>query len=674
MKFSLSFFQSYIPTSLSAQELGDALTMIGFELEETFEAEGEACLDMNIMANRGDAASILGFARELAAKRPEDGETDLMLRARSRFPSQDEGVPNTSAKVSIQTADCTRYACRVYENVQNGPSPDWLQNRLKQCGQRPISLLVDLTNYVMLETGQPLHAFDLDALSGREIIVRQANIGESLTTLDGVERELKPHHMVIADAEKAVALAGIMGGADTEVSASTKVCLLESAHFMPLSVRRTRKEVGLQTEASYRFERHVDPAGVVAALNRFDELYREITGSGSLPGVIQAVNGGLESKAVTVKMSRVRKLLALDVPTQEAASILERLGLEVTVNEDDSVTATPPSWRTDILREDDLTEEIGRIFGYEKFSEVLPQGTTPMGGTHGQDAFFDDLVQSALRCGFHQAISHSLGDNHPLDESGQKTKVRQPHSPEMAWLRNSLFPSLCQVVLRNGGRDQMWFEAGRVFPAEGEEDRIGFIMTGRAGRPHPEAVGVPASFLQMKGAIEQCAKACGREVQLAAESDDPRLHPTRQAIVTSQGRPVGIIGQIHPDIAEETGLAPGTCMAELEVPALFDGGRTKVSFKSVSRQPAALRDIAILAPKTLAYSSVRQAILEAGGAELERHWLFDIYEGKGIPEGYHSLAIGLQMRLEDRTFTDEEANQVRDRIVAGLESLGAKLR
>lgn len=674
MKFSLSFFQSYIPTPLSAQELGDALTMIGFELEENFEAEGEACLDMNIMANRGDAASILGFARELAAKRPQDGETDLMKRARSRFPREDEGAPNAAAKVSIQTPDCTRYACRIYENVQNGPSPEWLQTRLKQCGQRPISLLVDLTNYVMLETGQPLHAFDLDALAGKEIIVRGARVGESLTTLDGVERELQPHHMVIADAQKAVALAGVMGGADTEVSPSTKVCLLESAHFMPLSVRRTRKEVGLQTEASYRFERHVDPAGVVAALNRFDELYSQITGSGSLPGVIQAVKGGLESRPVTVKMSRVRRLLALDVPTDEAASILRRLGMEVTVNDDDSITATPPSWRTDILREDDLTEEIGRIFGYEKFGEVLPQGTTPMGGTHGQDAFFEDMVQAALRCGFNQAVSHSLGDNHALDEEGQKTRVRQPHSPEMAWLRNSLFPSLCQAVLRNGGRDQMWFEAGRVFPAEGEEDRIGFIMTGKAGRPHPEALEAPASFLRLKGAIEQCAKACGREIQLAASSEDPRLHPTRQAIITSEGRPVGVMGQIHPDAADDTGLAGSTCLAELEIPALFDGGRTKLTYRPVSRQPAALRDIAILAPKTLSYEVIKAAIQESGGSELERQWLFDIYEGKGIPEGHHSLAIGLQMRLEDRTFTDEEANQVRDRIVAALESLGAKLR
>lgn len=677
MKFSLSFFQDYIPTPLSAQELGDALTMIGFELEETFEAEGETCLDMNIMANRGDAASILGFARELAAKRPEDGETDLFARARARFPQPDEqdaGEAGKAAKVSIQTDQCTRYACRIYENLENGASPEWLQTRLKQCGQRPISLLVDLTNYVMLEVGQPLHAFDLDTLSGQQIIVRGAFEGECLTTLDGVERELKPHHMVIADAEKAVALAGIMGGADTEVSSSTKRCLLESAHFMPLSVRKTRKEHGLQTEASYRFERHVDPASVVAALNRFDELYQQITGKRSLAGVVQASQGGLERKPVTVKMSRVRRLLALDVPTDEAVAILQRLGMEISLGADETITALPPTWRTDVQREDDLTEEIGRIYGYEKFGEILPQGTTPMGGTHGQEAFFDEAVQAALRCGFNQAISHSLGDSHILDEEGQKTRVRQPHSPEMAWLRNSILPSLCQVVLRNGGRDQMWFEAGRVFPAEGEEDRMGFIMTGQAGQAHPEAVKTPASFLRMKGAIEQIGRAVGRSLDLAPHSADKRFHPTRQALITSNGQPVGIIGQIHPDAAEKTALLPNTCLAELAVPSLYGGGRPQFSYKIVSRHPAALRDIAILAPKSLPYSAIESAIATAGGAELERQWLFDIYEGKGIPEGHHSLAIGLQMRKEERTFTDEEANQVRDRIVAALESLGAKLR
>lgn len=675
MKFSLSFFQEYIPTPLTAQELGDALTMIGFELEETFEAEGETCLDMNIMANRGDAASILGFARELAAKRPEDGETDLFKRARARFPLADEASLDAGkkAKVSIQTEQCTRYAARVYEDVENGTSPEWLQTRLKQCGQRPISLLVDLTNYVMLETGQPLHAFDLDLLAGPEIIVREAREGECLTTLDGVERELKPHHMVIADRDKPVALAGIMGGAETEVSAATKRCLLESAHFMPLSVRKTRKEQGLQTEASYRFERHVDPEGVQAALNRFEELYREITGKASLPGVVLDRRSYLPAKEVSVSLDRVRRLLALDVPANEATAILTRLGFETHLT-DGVITALPPSWRADIAREDDLTEEIGRIYGYEKFGEILPQGTTPLGGTHGAEALLDDLIAASLRCGFNQAISHSLGDSHPLDEEGEKIRVRQPHSPEMAWLRNSLLPSLAQVVARNGGRDQAWFEAGRVFPAEGEEDRVGFILTGQVGQPHPEQVKIPATFLRLKGAIEKIAQSVGRELDFVAHSGDSRLHPTRQALLTSGGQPVGILGQIHPDMAEAAGLAATTCLAELELPPLYGGGTPAFNYRVVSRHPAALRDIAVLAPKSLSYSEIEKAVGQAGGAELERQWLFDIYEGKGIPEGHHSLAIGLQMRKPSGTFTDEEANQVRDRIVSALELLGAKLR
>lgn len=677
MKLTYSMLREYVDTSFNAEQVADKLTMTGFELEDITEVEGDQVLDINIMANRGDGASIIGLAREFLAKVPNATPTELFLRAEKRFPAPDAGNRDIWSKTSaeIQTQSCTRFSCRIFENVQNGPSPEWLQQRLRQIGQRPISLLVDLTNYVMMETGQPLHSFDLDKLVGERIMVRNAVDGEKLTTLDGTEHELHPHHMVIADAERAVALAGVMGGEETEVSASTTRCLLESAHFINTSVRRTRKELGLFTEASYRFERHVDPEGTTAALNRFAELYLEITNNSPVGGIIDVIAAKPPLIQLTVFIKRASRLLGMEISFEQAESYLLRLGFIIVGKSPDSLEVIAPTWRSDILREEDLIEELGRVHGYELIPEELPIGSTPIGGPQGFELLTDNIREAALRCGLDQCISHSLRDIHPLDADGSRTQVRTPHSPEMAYLRNSILPSLCDAVRKNNADNIHIFEIGRVHNDESESTQLGIISSGSFENPTwRDSDPTTADFFTLKGTIEQIAHAIQLPVSYKRSTTDPRFHPTRQARIILGGSEVGIFGQIHPLVAEKTDLSPGAVMAEITLDPLKNEQTGVPTSRAISRNPAARRDIAILIKKEVPYSEIDQAIVKSGGETLENHWLFDVYEGKGVPDGQHSLAIALQFRKLGENFTDEEANDLRDKIVSALESIGASLR
>lgn len=677
MKFTESMLRDFVETSMTAEEIGNLLTMTGFELEEITEVHGEKVLDVNITANRGDGASVIGMVREVLAKDESAKPTELYLRAINGFPTSDRESRDVWAKASIaiETVNCRRFSARVFEGVTNGTSPAWLQDRLTKIGQRPISLLVDLTNYVMLETGQPMHAYDLDTLAGDHLVARQAISGEELRTLDGQDHKLNPNQMVIADGDRVVGAAGIMGGEETEVSASTTRCLLEAAHFVNTSVRKTRKEMGLQTDASYRFERHVDPEGTVSALNRFAELLAESGGPNPVHGVIDIYPNKSERTKVTVRIDRACRLLGLDISIRQAQAYLTRLGFEILSSDDNILTVAAPTWRIDVLREEDVIEEIGRIHGYEKIPEINPEGTTGRGGVHGIYRMVDDAVNSMFRDGFVQSFSHTLGDTHPLDALGmERTILRNPHSPEMAHLRNSHLPNLCATVLRNGQDNVHTFEVGKLHKSDSEWHGLGIISCGVfESESWRDTDPTKADFFTLKGVIENLGERLNRSIALEPSSQDERFHPTRQASLKSGGRAVGVIGQIHPSVAEKTNLPEHATMAEINLNDLFQAKSTGDTFSSLSRNPAVRRDIAFVIDKSVAYSRIEESIRATSADVLEKMWLFDVYDGKGIPEGQHSLAIALQFRKQGN-FTDEEANQVRDQIVAGLESLGAKLR
>lgn len=672
MKFPLSMLRDFVQTSLDADAVGDLLTMAGFELEGIEVVEGEPVLDIKVCSNRGDGLSVFGLAREVLAKDASAKATDLYRAAVAGFPMAEVPAGSTSL-VSIETPMCTRYAAMTFSGVKNGAAQDWIQLRLRQAGMRPISLIVDLTNYVMLELGQPMHAFDQATLKGGRIVVRMAKPGEKMATLDGTEHELAANHMMICDAERPVAVAGVMGGLDTEVSDSTTEVLLESAHFVNTSVRKTRKQLGLSTEASYRFERSVDPEGVVAAQRRFAQLL------GATPtSLVDMYPSPPKVRTLALRISRAVRLLGMEVGADEARGYLERLGMKVE-GDGEPFTVTVPTWRPDLEREDDLVEEIGRVHGYERIPEQLPQGSTPQGGVFGFEEQVDRLRSALVDAGLVQIISHSLRDRHPLDADGERCGPRNPASPEMAFLRNSLLPCLADAARRNGGKDVHLFEIGRVFVgAGGAESMQASVLSHGALQPgHWRDGGSPnADFFSLKGMLLEALPLAGLDAEHITfkPSNDHRFHPTRQATVIAYGVPAGVMGELHPDLVAESGLGAAPCAAELSVEALFQGWFDSAEYRIVSRNPAVRRDIAIAVDKAVAYAQISRIVAEAAGEVLERQWLFDVYEGKGVAEGQHSLSIAMQLRKAGSNFTDEEANQVRDRVVAALGAVGATQR
>jgi len=678
MKLPISMITDLVHTSLTPEQIGDLLTMAGFELEGLEEVEGQAVLDIKVMANRGDGLSALGLAREILAKDPNAKPTDIYIGATKRYARPADVAPSEGT-IDIQTDACTRYAFRLAYNVVNGDSPEWLQKLIRQSGQRPISLLVDLSNFVMLEQGQPLHTFDLDKLGGPNIVVRGGRPGEKLTTLNGDEHEVQPHHMLICTPEKAVAVAGVMGGLETEVDANTKNMLLESAHFVNTSVRKTRKELGLNTEASYRFERSVDPAGVVAAINRFQDLYEQITGrkdfSESTHDVYQIT---ADLRTIEYSPSRASVLLGMEVTAEQAEKYLGALGFDV-----QGTKVTPPSWRPDIVREEDVIEEIGRVHGFDRIPETPIRGTSTRGGQFGIYGISEKTRQALLRCGLDQVISHSLRDRHPLDfKEDWRVGPRNPHSPEMAWLRDSLLPGLAEAASRNGGKNVQLFEIGKVFVRgeyqTDESPEASFLITGQMGQPHWESKTPPVvDFWFAKGIVEEVAAALGDTIVFGLpRNPDRRFHPTRQAgILLNHGIDwAGTVGQIHPDVAEALGLPEETFMAEMDLLVFAIQDDLEHELKPVSRNPAVRRDIAFTISKDVPYSDVDQAIAQAGGAELEHHWLFDVYTGSHVAEGQQSLAIALQFRKMGGNLTDDDANKLRDGVVAAIQELGGVLR
>lgn len=675
--------RDFVETSLDANQIGDLLTMAGFELEGIEEFQGEPVLDIKVVSNRGDGLSVFGLAREVLAKDLDSKPTELYKKAATRFQiSESPTLTLESSAATVESDQCRRFALRSFSGVDaKGSSPAWMQKRLEAAGMRPISILVDLTNYVMLELGQPLHAFDREKLSEGRIVVRHAKLGEKLTTLNGIEHELDGQ-MMICDAEKPVGVPGVMGGLETEVTDTTTELLLESANFVNTAVRKTRKQLGLNTEASYRFERSVDPEGVAAATRRFTELLLQSQPGVQYSNIVDLYPGKPESGSVRVRVDRASTLLGMEITPDQAENYLQRLGMTVS-REGNTLNVTAPSWRPDIVREEDLVEELGRVHGYERIPEALPFGSTPQGGSRGRELFKDRVRESLLRSGFTQIISHSLRSEHPLDEPCERAAPRNPASPEHNVLRTSLLPGLAEAARRNGGKDIHLFEMGKVFYQwEGEYDEttyLGILSQGALLPPNRQGEKVPvADFFTMKSAVEDAFINLGIDGQLTflpmTGDDEKRFHPTRTAYIQHDDQILGTIGQVHPEIAEASGIEKDTILCEICFDWLMDKVEPKLSMGQISRNPAVRRDIAILIDKSVHYADVEEAIRIGADKVLEKQWLFDVFEGQGIPEGKHSLGIGLQFRKFGENFTDEEANQVRDQIVAELEKLGATLR
>ncbi len=657
------------------ENLDDALLLAGLNVEGR---EGDV-LELEITSNRGDWLSAVGIAREIGALSG--------ARVRPPFIDLDESGPALEGRLSVSienAADCARYVARLVEGVAVGPSPDWMQTRLIECGVRPINNVVDVSNYVMLEMGQPLHCFDWDKISGAQIVVRRAVEGETLTTLDEVERVLSPEMLAICDVQGAVAVAGVMGGAGSDVTAATSSVLIESAYFAPQRVRRNAYLLGLNTEASRRFERHVDPNACKRAADRAAQLLSEIAGGTVAQGAIDRYPAPMLEPTVTMRVARANAVLGLKIPLEKQRESLERLGFKVSESEG-VLSAQIPTWRRDIEREIDLIEEVARLYGYDRVPVTLHQGGSAGAGRALPSRLRDRARSACLRCGLTEITTYSLSNEAAHEMAGVSAagavKLRNPLSEDYTMLRTSLLPSILDVLRRNRGRRVRAFEIGKIYfagtgqNALADEKRVlGIALSDAPARAHWQKLEEPVDFYALKTIVENVLHEFGAPRPMLAPIRNPSLHPGRAASIALNGVEVGFLGEVHPQIAANWDLPGRAYIARIDFDALVRHVSLVRKYQPFSKFPVVERDLALLVPQKMPSSNLTDAARRAGGALLQSVDVFDVYDGQNIPEGYKSVAIGLSFQAPERTLVESEIEEVVGKIIAEEQRLGAQVR
>jgi phenylalanyl-tRNA synthetase beta chain len=679
----------------SARELGLSPDASGLLILERTVAPGtpiaralgldDVLLEVNVTPNRPDALSHLGIAREVAA----------LLGTKVRLPqprlAEGGGAASDAVRVRIDAPDrCHRYAARVVEGVKIGPSPGWLARRLEGCGVRSISNVVDATNYALLELGHPLHAFDLEKVAGREIVVRTARPAEKLTTLDGKERALDPEDLLICDRDRGSALAGVMGGGDSEISDGTTRVLLESAWFAPSGVRRTAKRHGLKTEASYRFERGADPGMVIPALDRCAALIAELSGGQVRAGAVDAHPRPARAIEVPLRWGRPRALLGMDVPQAEARRILGGLGFAEVRADGDGATWRVPSWRQDVALEEDLIEELVRTQGYDAIPETLPSlGDVRAAPTEEEVAL--GRIRSALEAaGFAEAVNFSFVAPEELaafDPEARPVPLKNPISAELAVMRTSVLPSLLRNAstnLRQRVEDVRLYEIARAYgrdPGQGDApaDEWGEVAAVLVGRRSPVGWASPrdpADLFDVKAAVQAVLEALGVVGVRFAVRAEPWSHPRASAAVLGERDALlGTAAELHPRVADAFGLPRGVLAFRLDLDALLAHARLVPRYRPIPRHPAVLRDLAVVVDASVQAGKVLGVV--KGEPLVEEATLFDVYAGAPLPEGKKNLALALRYRAPDRTLTDAEVDAAHAGIVQQLKehpAIRAELR
>lgn len=652
----------------------------------------DVILHLEVYPNRPDCLSVIGVAREVAAltggtlRMPDMGVTELAARA------------DAMTAVRVEADDlCSRYQARVLQGVAIGPSPAWLQQRLRVAGMRSINNVVDITNYVMWEFGQPLHAFDYDKLAEGRIVVRRAAAGETIVTLDGHERKLTPEVLIIADGQRPVAVAGVMGGADSEVTGATTRVLLEAATFHAATVRRAAKAFGLRTEASHRFEKGLDPNIVALASVRAAGLMQQLSGAEVYAGAVDVYPRPVQPWTVSCRPARVRGLLGAPLSDEQIRGYLVALGFGVEPSTEYGEAAwhvTVPTYRRDVQREADLIEEVARLYGYDRLPTTVPGGLQEPGRQQRPLPFLDHVRDVLAALGLHECLTYSFVDPVTSDKlrladddpRRRAVALRNPLREDQSVLRTTLIGGLLETAARNVARrvtDVHLFEVGHVFVPKAlpvtelpdEPRRVGLLMMGaQPGRWWGEKrPGV--SFFELKGVIEQLLERCGITADFVA-CEEPYLHPGRQAAMVAGGMRLGVLGEVHPETAAAFDLeGRRVYVAELDADVLERLSGTDVRFVPLPRYPAVQRDIALLVPRSLPAAVVEAAIHRHGGELVESVRLFDVYEGPQVAATHRSLAYAVRLRAKDRTLTDEEANAVMTAVEEGLASeLGVRRR
>jgi phenylalanyl-tRNA synthetase beta chain len=665
----------------------DPATPVGVPLSQVLGGEG-AVIEIGLTPNRGDAASLLGIAREVRAL------FGGALRMPETAPAEAGAPAAAAAKIRIDAPDgCWHYAARIVRGVRVGPSPEAVRRRLEAAGLRSINNVVDATNQVLLELGQPIHAFDLATLRGAEVRVRRAAPGEAMTTLDGVRRTLDPQDLLIADAERPIALAGVMGGTETQVSGATTDILIESAHFAPGSVRRSARRHGIHSEASYRFERGVDREGIARAADRTARMIAEYAGGQVAPGRIEVrgerppAHGPIE-----LDVARMNRLLGTAISRDEAASLLARLDIETTPQGASGLRCTAPSHRNDLELPQDVAEEVARLYGYDRIPTTLPiaelrPAKLPPG------ALLADRARTLLAgLGLSELmtmpfVSPEELQSLRLDEGDPRRvglRLLNPVQDRDSRLRTTLVPSLLRVARQNRSRqvDRVAvFEVCRVFvPRAGETLpheplQLAVLVTRGRDRHLWDPPEPPPLYFEVRGIVERLFSGLGYEACLRRGGNVPYLHPGAQAEIAVSGRAIGSAGELHPEVLRAFELDVLAAIVEIDLGALTAIAPPRALFREPSREPAIRRDLAVLIARDQSAGELLEEIRKQAGGDLVSVELFDRYEGKGLPAGRVSVAFRLVFQRGDRTLVDTEVNRSMDLVVRALaERFGAELR
>ena len=720
MRILPTWLREFVNVTADDRQLAEDLTSAGIAVESVAEENGETVYEMDLTTNRVDAMNHYGVAREASAIYDVDlkpitprlgDETAGPSASLGMTPGEKVLLTSKAGEglfpIVIEDVDgCARYTGRLIRNVKIGPSPARIVERLELLGSRAINNAADATNYAINELGHPTHAFDLDLLEGGTIIVRRAREGETLKTLDGVDRKLSTDDLIIADAKKPVALAGVMGGFDSMITEKTKNVLIESAWFDPASVRRTARRLGMHTDASHRFERGADWGITPLACDRVAELILETAGGELVGERIDAVARSLERPPITLQRSAVKRILGIDLSDQEIEGILGKLGFGVTaapsslaptlsqrMGQDGApsdFSVTIPTWRLDVEREIDLLEELARIYGYNKFPNTLP---TFAGAV---EALPDEqknarVRETMLALGYDEAISITFvsGQDARTFSTGEPLALANPLSDEAGYMRNSLVPGLLDMVaynLNRGNNDVRLFEAGEIFEKTGERHHehrtLAFAATGDLVPANVHRPAEPYTFFHMKGDIEELLSAFQHQGLYFDTMTPPYFHPGRSARAVFDGETVARFGQLHPDVAAARKLRQDVFIAELLLDRLYKHALREPKYERISKFPAVERDFSFVFDDAVTFERIRSATEALGIEEMQQFTPREIYRGekthpgKTGPDGAprYSILLHAEFQSKERTLRDDEVAQWSAQIVQTLEKLGGVLR
>jgi phenylalanyl-tRNA synthetase beta chain len=687
MLISYNWLRELTGTILTPTELRERLTMVGLAIDAVQESAGDSLLDVEVPSNRPDCLSHIGIAREVSVI-----EKSTVQSPKSKA-STTAGKISDFASVEIKDPDlCPRYTARIVRGVKIGPSPDWLAKRLAEIGQRPINNVADVTNYVLHELGQPLHAFDLAKLSERRIIVRRAVASEKLKTLDGVDRVLDPEMLVIADAQSPVAIAGIMGGLDSEISTETTDVLIESGYFNPDSVRRTARKLGMDTEASRRFERGADCESVLLAQTRCVALICEIAGGIATEDAIDVYPNPLEARFVDFRPPRVESVTSLCVDLSDMTRILGALGFKSEESsQNGSLRFRVPSWRVDVGIEEDLIEEIARHTGYDKIASALPPSN--MAGEYQPAEMNRRALRRILKdLGFDEAINFSFIDTTHDDEfervpymaatrdAASFVTLGNPILEGVTRMRPTLLPGLIESLrnnLNHGTRDVRLFEIGRIFGVSKagelplERDALALIATGGITEEGRAQASQEMDFYELKGALEAAVDGMKLGPLAFSKARVKHLREGQAAEITLRdgttiGTPIGTIGRLSEAIAGSYKFRQPVYLAELDLTALLESAQRTVQYKPLPRYPSVVRDVTLLVGRDISFSELLGAVDSERIADYSTAKLVGTYEGKNIPEDKRSVTLRIEYRSEEGTLRDDEVEERHRKLIDSL--------